>query len=73
MRFLSPRDSQITSKPVAGDATELKEELDEDRVRCVVFVSCQSVVEPSWDDPGSSIWACLPLFWFRSRTLIVTG
>ena len=43
VRLLSPRDSQITSKIVAGaddaradDATELKWELDEDHVRCVV-------------------------------------
>ena len=42
--LLSPRDSQITSKnqlqvpmiPVAGDANQLKEELEEYRVRCVV-------------------------------------
>ena len=43
VRLLSPRDSQILPKPVckcqgyrAGDATELKEELDEDLVHCVV-------------------------------------
>ena len=43
VRLLSPRDSHITSNTVAGaddacadDATELKWELDEDRVRCVV-------------------------------------
>ena len=30
-------------------------------------------MEPSWDDRGSSIWGCLLLFWFRSRTLIVSG
>ena len=43
VRLLSPRDSQITFKTVAGaddtsadDATQLKWELDEDRVRCVV-------------------------------------
>ena len=29
-------------------------------------------MEPSWDDQGSSIWACLPLFWFRSRTYVCT-
>ena len=41
--MLSPRDSQITSKPDAGtdgttpgDSTELKWEFDEDLVRCVV-------------------------------------
>ena len=26
------------------------------------FVSFRSVVEPSWDDRGSSIWGCLSLF-----------
>ena len=43
VRLLSPRDSQILPKPAcrcrwyrAGDATELKEEPDEDRVRYVV-------------------------------------
>ena len=43
VRLLSPRDSQITSKtslkvPLnhAGDATKIKEELDEDLVLCVV-------------------------------------
>ena len=55
----------------AGDATELKEELDEDRVCCVVSFFFRSVVEPSWGDRGSSIRGGLLLFWFRSRTLIV--
>ena len=43
VRLLSPRDSQILPKAVcrcrwyrAGDSTELKEELDEDLVHCVV-------------------------------------
>ena len=43
VRLLSPRDSQILPKPVAGaddtnagDATQLKWELDEDLDRCVV-------------------------------------
>ena len=43
VRLLSPRGSQILPKPVsgadddrAGDATQLKEELDEDLVLCVV-------------------------------------
>ena len=43
VRLLSPRDSQILPKPVcrcrcyrAGDATKLKEELDEDLVLYVV-------------------------------------
>ena len=46
VRLLSPRDSQITFKTVAGaddtsagNATELKWELDEDLVHCVVFIS----------------------------------
>ena len=50
----------------AGGTTELKWELDEDLGRCYV-----TVVVPSWDDRGSSIWGCLLLFWFRSQTLIV--
>ena len=37
----------------ADDAAELKWELDEDRVRCVVSFSFRSVVEPSWGDQGS--------------------
>ena len=44
VRLLSPRESQILPKPVcrcrcyrAGDATKLKEELVEDRVRYVVL------------------------------------
>ena len=43
VRLLSPRDSQLLRKLVAGaddtsadDATKLKEELNEDRVCCVV-------------------------------------
>ena len=42
VRLLSPRDSQILPKQLqvplnrAGDATKLKEELEEDRVRGVV-------------------------------------
>ena len=46
VRLLSPRDSQILPKPVAGaddastdDATELKWEFDEERGRSYVFVS----------------------------------
>ena len=37
----------------ADDATELKWELDEDCVCCVVSFSFRSVVEPSWGDRGS--------------------
>ena len=37
----------------AGDATELKSELNEDRVHCFVSSSCSSVVEPNWGDLGS--------------------
>ena len=36
------------------------------------FFSWWSVVEPSWDDRGSSIWGCLLFFWFRSRTYVCT-
>ena len=37
----------------ASDATELKEELNEDRVRCVFSFPFRSVVEPSWGDRGT--------------------
>ena len=37
----------------AGDATQLKWELDEDRVRWVVSFSFRSVVEQSWGDRRS--------------------
>ena len=36
VRLLSPHGSQILPKPVAGDATQLEWELNEDRVHCVV-------------------------------------
>ena len=52
------------------DATELKWELDEALVRCVVSFPVDQ--EPSWDDRGSSIWGCLLFFWFRSRTYVCT-
>ena len=55
----------------AGDTTKLKEELDEDRVRCVVSFSFRSVVVPSWGDRGYRIRGGLLLFWFHSRTVIV--
>ena len=70
---------RLLPKPVAGaddtsadDATELKEELKEDRVCCVVFHFRRSVVEPSWGDRGT-MHLGLSLFWFRSWTLIVSG
>ena len=46
----------------ADDTTELKWELDEDLVRCVVSFSCCSVVEPSWGNRGFSILGGLSLF-----------
>ena len=54
----------------AGDATQLKGELDEDLGRCF-FVSFRSVVEPSWGDRGSMHLGLSFFIWFRSRTLIV--
>src|SRR3954470_520581 len=80
VRLLSPRDSQILPKPVcrcrwyrAGDATEFKEELDEDRVRCVVsFQLISSGAQLGSIGDLCSIWGSLLLFWFRSRTLIVS-
>ena len=58
----------------AGDATELKEELDEDLVHCVVsFQLISSGAQlVSIGDLGS-IWGSLLLFWLRSRALIVFG
>ena len=70
---------RLLQKPVAGaadtsadDAAELKWKLDEYRVCCVVFLSFRSVVEPSWGDRGP-MHLGLSLFWFRSRTLFVSG
>ena len=61
MRFLSPL-LTYTTKTVAGandasagDATELKWEFEEDLGRYYVSFP-DDVVEPSWDDRGSSIW-----------------
>ena len=75
-----PRDSQILPKPVcrcrcyrAGDATKLKEELDEDLVLYVVPFSSWSVVEPNWGRSGTFVaFGVLLLFWFRSRALFVS-
>ena len=80
VRLLSPRDSQILPKPVcrcrcyrAGDATKLKEDLDEDLVLCVVsFLSISSGAQlGSIEDLVA--FGVLLLFWFRSRTLSVFG
>ena len=45
----------------AGDATELKWELDEDLGHCLCLFRMISS-GASWDDRGSSIWGCLSLF-----------
>ena len=40
----------------------------------VLFRSSRSVVEASWGRPGTFVaFGVLLLFWFRSRTLIVSG
>ena len=56
----------------AGDATELKWELDEDLVRCVVSFH----VDQYWCPVGTirdlAFGVCLLLFWFRSRTYVYT-
>ena len=74
VRLLSPCGSQILPKPAcrcrwvrADDATKLRRSSMK-ILSFVLFRSSWSVVEPSWDDRGSSIWGCLLLFWFRSRT-----
>ena len=57
----------------ADDATELKEELDEDRVPYVVFISCCSSSGAQSGRSGIySIRGGLLLFWFHTRTLIVS-
>ena len=73
VRLLSPRDSQITSKTSAGDATKLKEELDEDIVHCVVSFQLISSGAQLGRSGICSIRGGLVLFWFRSRTLFVSG
>ena len=68
---LLPKPDAGADDASAGDAFQLRWELDEDRVFCVVSFSSCSVVEPSRGDRGSSIRGGLLLFWFHSRTLIV--
>ena len=64
---------RLLPKPVAGaddtsadDATELKEELEEDRVCCVVFHFRRSVVEPSWGRLGICVACGVVFFYFGS-------
>ena len=71
---------RLLPKPVAGaiatsagDATELKEELDEDLVHCVVSFQLISSGAQLGRSGIYSIRGSLLLFWFRSRTLIVSG
>ena len=67
----------LLPKPVAGaddnhasDATEFKEELDEDHVRCVVSFPVDQYWRPV-GAIGDLLHLGLSLFWFRSRPLIV--
>ena len=77
VRLLSPRDSWILPKRCRCRwyqcrwcyQTQVVVRRGPWSILC--FVSWWSVVEPSWEDWGSSIWGCLLLFWVRSRTLIV--
>ena len=56
---------RLLPKPVSVDATQLRWELDEDRVFCVVSFSSCSVVEPSRGDRGSFALGVV-LFYFGS-------
>ena len=80
VRLVSPCDSQILPKPAcrcrwyrAGDATELKEELYEDLVHCVVSFQLISSGAQLGRSGICSIRGSLLLFWFHSRTLFVSG
>ena len=72
VRLLSPRDSQILPKPAcrcrwdrAGDATQLKEELDEDLVHCVVsFQLISSGAQLGWS--GICVAFGVVFFYFGS-------
>ena len=55
----------------AGDGTELKEELDEDLVHCVVSFQLISSGAQSGRSGIFCMRGGLLLFWFRSRTLSV--
>ena len=77
VRLLSPRDSQILPNSCRCRWYQCRwrnraQVAARWRSWSMFYVfSGWSVVEPSWDDRGSSIWGCLLLFWFSSRTLIV--
>ena len=69
----------LLPKPVAGAddtvpgvATQLKEELVEDLVHCVVLFQLISSGARLGRSGICSIWGSLLLFWFRSQTLIVS-
>ena len=78
VRLLSPRDSQILPNRcrcrwcqcMGRYRTQVGVRRGPWSLLC--FVSWWSVVEPSWDDRGSSIWGCLLLFWFCSPTYVCT-
>ena len=80
VRLLSPRDSQILPKPAcrcrwvrADDATKLRRSSMK-ILSFMLFRSSWSVVDPSWGRSGTFVaFGILLLFWFRSRTLIVSG
>ena len=57
----------------AGEATKLKQELVEDLVHCVVSIQLISSGAQSGRSGIFCIRSSLLLFWFRSRTLIVSG
>ena len=74
MRLLSPRDTQILPNSCRCRRYQCRR-CNPAQVRArwrtwslLCFIFWWSVVEPSWDDRGYSIWGCLPLFWFHSRT-----
>ena len=80
VRLLSPCDSQIPSETRCRDRWFHSRWFNWAQVgvrwglrTILCFLSRRSVVVPSWGDRGRCrIWGC-SLFWFRSRTLSVTG
>ena len=69
VRLLSPRDSQILQKQLQVPTMPVQmmgSTSSGSSMRNVVvtmFLSWWSVVEPSWDDRGSSIWGYLNFIW----------
>ena len=80
VRFLSPRTHRYFQNQLA-DADETVQMTQPSSRRSsmkilpfVLFRSSWSVVEPSWGRSGTFVaFGVLLLFWFRSRTLIVSG